>query len=182
MDKLSRIANYKNKQKYVRLTRCRGKFEGFARGYIIDYSSTFVLLQTADDFGLNGYEIFPVDTITEVRHNKYDIFYDKIMKQEKWKEQIGIPFNIDLSTWKALFQTLKKTRLTVTIECEDPELDYFCIGSLNSIGEKKVSSFYFTPDGIIDEKPTFTEYKHITRVNFDNQYANILTKYLKTKN
>ena len=179
METLLKIDDYKAKGKYVRLTRGRGEFQEIDRGYILDHSSAFILLQTTDDFALNGYAIFPIDTVVELRHNKHDKFYDEIMKRENLKEKIGIPFNIDLSTWKTLFQTLKKTKLTVTIECEEPHLDYFCIGSLNQVGEKKVSSFYFSPDGIIDEKPTVTEYINITKVSFDDRYANVLTKYLK---
>jgi hypothetical protein len=179
MVSLKKIEDCKNSLKYVRLARGRGVFESFDRGYIIQYSTNFVLLQTTDDFTLNGYSIFPLDTIQKVRHNKNDSFYDKIMKREKLKDQIGIHFNIDLSNWKTIFQTLKKTKLTVTIECEEPHLDYFCIGSLQQVGKNKVSMLYFSPDGIIDETPTITEYVNITKVRFNDRYANVFTKYVK---
>ena len=179
MDILKKIEGYKNNGKYVRLTRERGEFQDVARGYIVGYSSDYLLLQTTDDFTLNGYSIFPVNTIIGLRHNKNDKFYDQIMKLEKLKEKVCIPFDINLLTWKNLFQTLKKNKQTVTIECEEPHLDYFCIGSLNQIGEKKISTFYFSPDGIIDATPTITEYVNITKVSFGDRYANILAQYVK---
>lgn len=181
METLKKIEDCKNKQKYVHLTRARGDFHETDRGYILDYTTDFLLLQTTDDFALNGYSIFPFDTIREVRHNKYDNFYDKIMKWENQKNKIGIAYHIDITSWLTVFQTLKKTKLTVTIECEEPHLDYFCIGTLQKVGTKKVDTFYFSPDGIVDEKPTMTEYNNITKVSFDDRYANILTKYVKPK-
>jgi hypothetical protein len=181
METLKTIEDFKSKQKYVRLTRGRDHFQETDRGYILDCSTDFLLLHATDSFTLNGYCIFPLDTIKEARHNKYDKFYDKIMKWENLKGQVGIPFHIDLSNWKTIFQTLKKTKLTVTIECEEPHLDYFCIGTLQKAGANKVSTLYFSPDGIVDETPAITEYANITKVSFDDRYANILTKYVRPK-
>lgn len=181
MDTLKKIEEFRSKKKYVRLTRERGAFQEIDRGYIISYSSDFVLLHTTDDFTFNGYSIFPLDTIVELRHNKYERFYDRIMKLEHQKKNIGIPYNLELSTWKSLFQSLKKTKLTVTIKCEEPHLDYFCIGTLKQVGEKQVSMLYFSPDGILDDTPTVTKYVNITRVEFDDRYANIMSKYLVPK-
>lgn len=181
MDTLKKIEDFKSKKKYVRLTRGRGDFQETDRGYIVGYSSVFILLQTTDDFTFNGYSIFPLDTIMELRHNKHDRFYDKIMKLENQKENIGIPYNLDLTSWKSLFQSLKKTELTVTIKCEEPHLDYFCIGTLKQVGERQVSMLYFSPDGILDNTPTVTKYVDVTRVEFDDRYANIMSKYVEPK-
>ncbi len=181
METLKKIEDCKGKQKYVRLTRVRGDFQDTDRGYILDYSTDFILLQMTNDFALNGYCIFPLDTVKDVRTNKNDKFYDRVMNLEKLKDQIGIPFNVDLTSWKTIFQTLKKTKLTVTTECEEPHLDYFCIGTLQKVGTNKVSALYFSADGIADEIPTTTEYDNITKISFGDRYSNILTKYVKSK-
>jgi hypothetical protein len=176
-----KLEDFKSKQKYVRLTRVRVDFQDTDRGYILDYFIDFVLLQPTNDFALNGYCIIPLDTVKDIRTNKNDRFYDKIMKLEKVKDQIGIPFNVDLTSWRIIFQTLKKTKLTVTTECEEPHLDYFCIGTLQNVGTKKVSTLYFSPDGIVDKTPTITEYANITKISFGDRYSNVLTKYVRPK-
>ncbi len=181
MELLKQIQSCQNKQKYIRLTRCRGEFQDSDYGYIIAYSTNFILLQITDEFSLNGYSIFPIETIKEIRHSKSDKFYEMIMKQECIKEKIDIPFNIDLSNWKSVFNFLRKTKLTITIECEEPHHDYFCIGSLVRVAETQVSQLYFSPDGILDNKPTITKYKNITKITFDNRYANVMSKYVLSK-
>jgi len=179
MDTLTKIEYYKSKQKFVELIRGRGDFQETSRGYIIDYSSSFILMQATDDFTLNGYSIFPIDTILEFRHNKHHSFYDKVMKLEKLKQTIGISFSIDLSNWQSVFKSLKKYKLTITVECEEPHLEYFCIGSLANVAKSQVSMLYFSPVGTVDNQPTITKYINITKVAFGDRYANILTKYLQ---
>lgn len=179
MSTSKKIDDFKVARRYARLTRERGEFQDGTRGYIVDYSIDFLLLHMTDDFVLNGYGIFPLDTIKEVRSNKHDKFYDKVMKAEGQKEMVGIPYKIDLSTWETIFRSIKTARLTVTIECEEPQLDYFCIGTIHRIGTKAVSTRYFSPDGIIEGKSTKTDYVNITKVTFDDRYANILTKYVR---
>jgi hypothetical protein len=68
---------------YVKITRTVAKgVDKISRGYILDYSKCFVLLQETDDFKVLGYYILSANQIKKIRHNKYDECYHKIMIAE----------------------------------------------------------------------------------------------------
>ncbi len=166
---------------YVRLTRKKGGYEGISTGYIVDKSNDFILLQESDEFRILGYQIIPINTIKHVRYNKNDKTYDNIIRQEKLFDKVKSKYKIDLSDWKSILTDIKKTGLTVISECEHPELNYFCIGNIMRINEKSLSIRYFNAQGFLDKKNTKHKFKDITKLSFDDHYANVFSKYVKEK-
>lgn len=166
---------------YIRLTRKEGGFEGISTGYILDKSNNFILLQESDEFRILGYQIIPVNTIKHVRYNKNDKTYNNIIGQEKLYDKVQSKYKIDLSNWKSILTDIKQTGLTVISECEHPELNYFCIGNIMQINEKSLSIRYFNAQGILDKKDTKHKFKDITKLSFDDHYANVFSKYVKEK-
>ncbi len=164
---------------YVRLTRRKGTFEGTSSGFIINISDDFILLQESDEFRILGYQIIPIKIIKHVRYNKNDKTYERILKEEKLLHKVKAKYDIDLTDWKSITRDVKKTGLTVISECEDPEQDYFCIGKLKRINKKSISIRYFNAQGILDKENTKHQFKDITKLSFDDHYANVFSKYVK---
>lgn len=171
-----RLKRHYKKKLYCRLTRKVGKFEGITRGYIVGVSKDFVLLQESDDFKLYGYVIIPRYSIIHFRYNKFDKKYQQILEAEKVKLKFN--YTIDLKSWKSICKDLKKTKLTVISECEHPKLDYFCIGKIKKVNKKSLSIRYFDAAGILDKDNTEHKYKEISKLRFDDHYANVFSKYL----
>ena len=164
---------------YVKLTREKGGFRGISTGFVIDKSEDFVLLQESDEFRVMGYQVIPIKTIKRVRYNKNDKTYERILNEEQLMDQVKLKYKVDLSSWASICRDIKKTGLTVISECEHPDLRYFCIGKIKRINKKSVSIRYFNAQGILDEENTKHKFKDITKLSFDDHYANVFSKYVK---
>lgn len=173
---LKKIEKHKVEKLYVRLTRKKGGFEGISTGFILDNSNDFILLQETDDFRILGYQIIPIKTIKHVRYNKNDKTYERILKAEGLHPEFK--YKIDLQDWNTICNDIKKTELTIISECEHPKLDNFCVGQLKRINKKSISIRYFNAQGILDKENTKHKFKDITKLSFDDRYANIFSKYI----
>ena len=175
---IEKLEKHWAKKLYVRLTRKKSKFEGISTGFVIDKSSDFILLQETDEFRILGYQIIPINTIKHVRYNKNDKTYERILKEEGLLSDVKAKYEIDLTDWNSIATDVKKTELTVISECEHPKLNYFCIGQIKRINKKSISIRYFNAQGILDKKNRKHKFEDITKLSFDDRYANVFSKYL----
>ncbi|WP_448702282.1 hypothetical protein ACFGVR_08065 [Mucilaginibacter sp. AW1-3] len=177
---IERIKFHKESKKYVKIIRqIPGGGTEKSAGYILQYSEDFILLHETDDFRALGYIILPIWQICELRMNRADKYYDKIMRWEKITDEIGIDFVVDLKSWQSVFKQLQKKDLTVIVECETPEIDTFTIGPITNVGSKYVYIQYFDAEGYFDKESTSVDYASITQVQFNDHYSNIISKYIR---
>lgn len=176
---IKKLDSHYHQKKFVVLTRKKGSFQELSKGFIIDKSSKLLLLLASEDFEELSYQIIPIDTIIHVRYNKNDKTYESILRAEGIIKNLKPKYNIDLSSWKSATKDVKKTGLTVISECEHPKLDFFCIGEIKKINKKSLSIRYFNAQGILDKHNTKHLFKDITKLSFDDHYANIFSKYVK---
>jgi hypothetical protein len=179
---IKKLEKHLNEQRYLRLTRKRGGFNGISTGFILGKSDDFILIQETDNFRILGYQILPMDTISHVRYNNFDKVYENILKQEGLIETVKLKHSIDLSHWKSICKDIKKTGLTVISECEHPDIRSFCIGELMRVNKKSLSIRYFNAEGKFDNENTINDFSDITKLSFDDHYANIFSKYTRRKN
>ena len=177
-----KIKDFYENQKFARITRRVAKdWDEISRGYIVDFSKDFVVIQECDDFRLLGFNILPITDFKSIRFNNNDKYYDKIMSLENEKENIGIKTKVDLSDWKNVFKSLRTNKKNVIIECENPEIGTFTIGPIKRITDKNVFIQYFNASGFLDEKLTKIEFENITKIMFDDRYIDIFSKYTKER-
>lgn len=176
---LERLKIHRSEKHYTRLTRKIGNLKKISSGFILDLSKNFIILQETDDFRILGYQIIPIITIKHVRYNKTDKTYERILKEEGLMNQVKLKYKINLNDWKSLSEDVKKTGLTVISECEHPDQDYFCIGEIKRINKKSLSIRYFNAQGILDKENTIHQFEDITKLSFDDHYANVFSKYVK---
>lgn len=178
---IEKLDKHLTEKRYTRLTRKKGEFEGITTGFILSKSEDFILIQETDEFRILGYQIIPIDTIIHLRYNKNDKTYERILKEEKLLSSVKLKYKIDLTDWNSICIDLKKTKLTIISECEHPDIQSFCIGELKRINKKSISIRYFNAQGILDKKNTTNDFEDITKLSFDDHYANVFSKYLKEK-
>lgn len=150
-------------------------------GYIVKHSEEFLILQESHDFRALGFLIVPINQIKKIRCNSSDKFYDKLMTLEKEKENIKLFHEIDLSNWRSLFKSIKKIKLTIIVECENPEIDLFAIGPIKKIAEKSIDIDFISPTGFVGGFSTSIDYTNITLVKFEDRYSNIFGKYMRRR-
>jgi hypothetical protein len=173
--------NFKEKR-YSTVTRKISKKETVInRGYILDYSDSFILIQAVSDFTLLEFWIFETSKITNFRYNKNDRYYDKIMESEGLKNNFKIKTKVNLSSWETLFSSLKNKKKYIIVECENPKIDEFIIGEITNVKSKSISILYFNAEGVLDKEPRKVKFKNITKVAFDDRYIDVFSKYLREK-
>ncbi len=168
--------------KFSRITRSvTNDWDEISRGYIVDYSENFVVLQETDDFRALGFNIFPMPHIARIRYNNHDKYYDKIMTWENEKKKIEISTNVNLDSWKSIFKTFQQKKMNVIVECEDPDIGSFTIGTVKRVTDKNVFILYFNAAGFFDDKPTRIDYENISKIMFDDRYIDIFSKYTRER-
>jgi len=178
---LEKLKKHFSEKRYARLTRRKGGFEEISTGFILGMYDNFLLIQESDEFRILGYQIFPIRTIKHLRYNKNDKTYESILKKEGLLKKVELKYKIDLSDWVSVCKSVKKTGLTIISECEHPDIQSFCIGDIRRINKKSISIRYFNAQGIYDEENTTNDFKNITKLSFDDHYANVFSKYVKEK-
>jgi hypothetical protein len=177
-----KIKEHCKSQKFSRITReVTDDCEEISRGYIVDYSKDFVVLQETDDFKVLGFNIFPTGHISRIRRNNHDKYYDKIMGWENEKDKIALKTKVDLTSWKTVFKTFQKKKKNVIVECEDPDIGSFTIGAVKRVTDKSVYILYFDAAGFLDDKPTRLDYDNISKIMFDDRYVDIFSKYTRER-
>ncbi len=177
-----KIKDFYDNQKFARITRKVAEdCDEISRGYIVDFSNDFVVIQECDDFRLLGFNIFPLNDFKEIRFNNNDKYYDKIMSFENEKKNIGIKTKVDLTDWKSVFYSLKKNKKNVIVECENPKIGSFTIGPIKRITDNNVFIQYFNAAGFLEDKPTKIEFDNITKIMFDDRYIDVFSKYTRER-
>jgi len=176
----NKIEYHFNEKKYARITRKVAKNQHeITRGYIVDFSDSFIAVQLTDDFKFGGFNILPIDQIKKIRYNKYDKCYDKIMAGEGQKKRLGLETNVRLSSWESIFLSLQKRKKNIIVECEHPKINSFTIGPITKITDRSVYIRYFDAAGILDKESTKIKFKHISKVLFDDRYIDVFSKYVE---
>jgi hypothetical protein len=173
-----KIKHHLVNKKYCRISREAGK-DNYVRssGYIIGYSKDFIIFQESAEFDLLGYLIFPIKSISDIRFNKNDQYYNKIMKWEKKDKLIQDKYSIDLTNWTTIFKSIKSCRLSVIIENEDPEDESFDIGPITKVTKTSVYIHHFNAAGKLNKKPTKISWNLITIIQFADKYSTTFSKY-----
>lgn len=176
-----KIELYKNQKNYCKITRqVDQKSKRLSNGYIVDYSYDFVLIIETHDFKFEGFSIFPISSIVKIRFNEYDQYFDYIMEAEEQKSLIKIDYSIDLSDWRSIFKSIKKTELICIVEKEGKKNPFFLIGPIEEVKNKKALIRNFDPLGYLDKEPTKIPFKDISIVKFNDPYGNTFGKYLRS--
>ena len=175
------LDHYENK-KFCKVMRqvAPGKLEK-SDGYIVGYNDEFVLMREVYDFVLDGYHVFPRNTIAEVRFDKFNRYYDRILRKEGINTDISNEHAIDLTSWATIFRSIKKKGLPVIVENEDPEDESFDIGPITKVTQAAVYVRYFNAAGYLNETPTRILWKFITIAQFDDRYSKIFSKHLRER-
>jgi hypothetical protein len=121
----------------------------------------------------------PIAYVTKIESKKSDKTFDYIMRQEGEYDKIEYKFQIDLTNWTTIFDSLKTQNLIPIIE--DEIKSGFLIGEIKEIKSKSVKIHYFNGEGVLDKEWSKKRFKEITKIQFDNHYINVFKNYIKEK-
>lgn len=171
--KLKRLRAMLNSYNYG---RCYFKYSlNYRYFYILDCTEKVFLGAEEDDFLLDGFHIRRISDMKKIEVK--DDLCVKINRENKLLESIEKP-DIDLSSWKKLFKSLKKLNCFIIIENE--YLDMFYIGSIEKAKKNSVVFHPFDADGVWFDSVE-VPYKKITHVVFGDRYSKGFEEYFRSR-
>lgn len=179
----SKLKKYILHQNFVKISR---RFDSgyidHIRGFILDMSAQFLVVQKEDEFRLNGILIIHREDIISMVSDDYEALMKTILEKEGvFPQDYGLPIKkLSLDSWRKVFKVLEKHDYHVIIECEHDEDAEFYIGPISEIQEDSVGIRYYTPNAILDIDATFINFEDITTVTFHDRYTSVYRKYLRT--
>lgn len=147
-------------------------------GFVLESSDTLTLIAEEDDFCLDGYKVLRNCDIDIRKPTASTRYCTRIMKKEGLLDNIDDPPQVDLSSWAALFSSLRRQDRFVIVE--DEVRGQFLIGPIRRVNKKSVTINYFDGTGnwLGPENITYDE---ITCVSFGSRYIRMHRKYIKSE-
>ncbi len=146
-------------------------------GFVIGYTDKYLLYQEVADFEFDGYTAIAIDKINKIESNLFRETTTRIMKLEGEMSKFGITYDVDLTNWQTIFESIKKEKAFSIVEGIDKKGELFSIGKIGEIKQKKVELIDFDANGVYYKYPSIIKYKHIIQVRFDNRYVNVFQKH-----
>lgn len=177
MNKSDKICILQNSLGTYNLCRCYFNYDdNYFYFYILNYSEKLLLGIEEDDFILDGFQIRKISDLKKIEV-KDDICV-KINEEKKLLENIKRP-EIDLSSWKAVFESLKNLNILIIVENENHDKSdrFFYIGYVSKIKKLSIIFSVIDADGVWYDNIEIT-YSKITSVTFGDRYSTTWQEYL----
>lgn len=177
MNKSDKIRILSNSLGTYDLCRCYFNYNNnYFYFYILNYSEKLLLGIEEDDFILDGFQIRKISDLKKIEI-KDDICV-KINEEKRLLENIKKP-EIDLSSWKAVFESLKALNILITVENENNDKDdrFFCLGYVSEIKKSSIIFSEVDADGVWYDNIEI-KYSKITSVTFGDRYSTTWQEYL----
>ena len=147
-------------------------------GYLLDISGEWVLLQNIYEFHLDGYSIIRKSDVDRIRYDEIDKYFEKILRDEGVRKRMSKKYQIDLTNLSSIFESLRKTKLNIIVECEEEKNDIFVVGKISKIDNNSIGMLHFDACGRWSKQIKTIPYSKITIIRFDEEYINVFSRHL----
>ena len=140
-------------------------------------SERLFLAINEDDFIFDGFRISRFRDVEEVRIKNDKC--DEIIQNEGLFDNLCIP-NINLESWKTVFDDLNHIGKNIIIEYETKEGkdDNFTIGKIERVYKDCLYMYYFDADGLWEDEPYRIPYTEVTSITLESRYNNVFSKHI----
>lgn len=144
--------------------------------FILDHTDKLLLGIEEDDFMLDGFQIRKISDLKKVEI-KEDLC-QKMNEDEQILAEVKKP-EINLSSWKNVFESLKALNIFLIVENEKTYSDdnFFYLGYITDIKKSYIVFSSVDADGIWYDNIEIP-YSKITSVTFNDRYSKTWQKYL----
>lgn len=149
-------------------------------GYLLDASPAFAVLHPFHDFNPEGYSIIRTADIVEVRSGPGERLWDRMLAGEGKLDGLTLPIQVDLSTIRAVIESIDRAYGRMIVECEDLEEDIedFYIGTVAEVDDSMLVFNHFDGFGEWAQEPGRIDLSEITVIQFATPYIDGFWKYL----
>ena len=151
----------------------------FSHGIPIALSSNLVLLReiAADQFRPDGYGIYRLGDIADIRSDEHERFYERLLAAEGIE---SVPANlpdVDIRDWVAALGSPYLASRLIGVEAEYlPEPEYW-VGRLEQVDEVSVSLLCVGSTGEWDSDPLEIEIGDVSCAHFETRYLDVFERH-----
>lgn len=147
-------------------------------GYVLDVSDYLGVMHCFHDFMPDGYAVFRVGDISDVRSGKYERHWDHMLSSEGLLYGLQRAPSIDLSRMRNAVASISQQCEGMIIECEDEDIEDFYIGKVISIDDEGFEFTHFDGLGKWTTEPSWIDFDEITLIQLETPYLRTFWKYL----
>lgn len=149
-------------------------------GYLLELSDSLGLMHCFDDFEPDGYTVFRVEDVTEVRSGQYERHWEQMLAGEGLLGGLNVDLRMDLTSMQSAIESIDREYGRLIIECEDREEDVedFYIGQVVSVGKDVVQFDHFDGLGKWEKSTASIPLDEITLLQFETPYIHRFWKYI----
>lgn len=164
----------------VRVTRNRPGCPHL-HGYVVGVSRTLCFMRCFYDFHPDGFVVFRLCDVLEVRCAANERHWDRMLDGEGLLRDLNQPARIDLHSMASAIRTASQAYGRLIIECEDAveSIQDFYIGSAVRVSPKFVSMRHFDGLGRWQARPDQIAIEEVTLLQLETPYIQTFWKYLK---
>lgn len=168
-----------NSRKKVRIERRRPSNPRL-NGYLVGLSGRLGMMHCFDDFEPDGFTIFHLDDIEEVRSNEYERHWDHMLVAEGLLHGLDQVPPINLRSISTAAVSAAEQFGMLIVECEelDEDIQGFYIGKLVSADDDALAFDNFDALGCWNETTHRIEWNEITLIQVDSAYLKRFSRYL----
>jgi hypothetical protein len=165
-------------KRLVRIERARFPAE-FAEGVPLAVGSDLVLLALVDvdHFRPNGYGIFRLADVSDVRSDEYERFMERVLEAEGTPaDRLEAP-GVRIDDWRHAALDAVRNGELVIVEAEESQEDEFWLGRIADVDEDGIWLLPLGALGEWDHEAVAITYGEITQMRFRERYAEVYARY-----
>ena len=145
---------------------------GCTEGFVIAVSDKLCLLHYFRDFYRDGYCVFRLQDVTEIRSGEHEAFFTQRAVALGYAEPGGTSpdFEAPVDSWHSLLSAIQSNNLHVGLHAEAEKQRGMTVGKLISITNDKVALRAYSPLGEWHEEDAVYEMDEITFLQFGDRY------------
>jgi hypothetical protein len=176
------LQRYIDQKAFIKIYRKLFEHEENISGFILSMTKDFILIQTDNEFKLDGFAIIKKGDYERIRHSSFERTIRKIFKAEGLLNTgFGLKQQLNMESWTSIFKALKKQDVHIILESEHEDYLDFHIGPIVKVNKKSLSIHNYNPNGIYDNKPTTITFEKIRTLKFGDNYSVVFRKYIRSK-
>lgn len=149
-------------------------------GYLLAASADLGLMHCFDDFEPDGYTVFRLADVLEVCYDDRERHWDRMLAAEGLLDGLNLTAEIDLSTMRAVIESIDRHFHRMIVECEMEEEDDedFYIGKLAALNDTELQFYHFDGLGRWESEAAIVPLAEITLIQFETPYIQRFWRYI----
>jgi hypothetical protein len=149
-------------------------------GYLLDVSNSLGLMHCFDDFEPDGYTVFRVDDVSDIRSDRHERHWDRMLKSEGLLGGLNLTAPIDITSIHKVIDSIARQYRRLIVECEErrEDLEDFYIGQVASVDDDILRFDHFDGLGQWEKTTASIPLDEITLLQFETPYIQRFWKYL----